>query len=319
MSFTDPLSGGPNTNVMVSVIICCYNSSSKIRKVLLHLSQQVVPDAWDWEVVIVDNACDDETSKLAEEYWKEFHINTLLRVVHEGQPGLAHARKAGMTNTDSKYVIFCDDDNLLDRDYLYNVVDLMESDPTIGAVGGSSTAVFEQDALVPHWFNSSADNYAVGRQYPESTHLGCNNLLWGAGLGIRAEPVRNIYRMGVQSLLPGRSGGKWLAGDDSELCCWIKAAGYGLYYSDSLHFCHFMSSDRLTIKRRNSILKGIKKSSDLISTYLILLSADCYRNNTKSLHSDSGFLTRARTYINLIMYGSRVGKNIRIIKSGAPK
>ncbi|NJN42415.1 MAG: glycosyltransferase [Flammeovirgaceae bacterium] len=53
----------------VSVIICCYNSSSRIEKTLEHLFQQKTNSRLHWEIILVDNASTDQTKATAIKRW----------------------------------------------------------------------------------------------------------------------------------------------------------------------------------------------------------------------------------------------------------
>ncbi len=54
----------------VSVIICCYNSSSRIIPTLQNLVKQRVPNHIPWEVIVVNNASTDNTGEVAKETWQ---------------------------------------------------------------------------------------------------------------------------------------------------------------------------------------------------------------------------------------------------------
>src|SRR5262245_41018784 len=102
----------------VSVIVCCYNSADRLPETLKHIAMQNVPDSILWEVIIVNNNSTDETEKVAISEWSRYHLSVPFKVVNESKPGLNFARKKGVENAGFSLLLFCDDDNWLDEDYL---------------------------------------------------------------------------------------------------------------------------------------------------------------------------------------------------------
>jgi hypothetical protein len=106
----------------VSVVLCCYNSVGRLPETLRHLSMQRLPSGCQWEVLLVDNASQDDTAFVASGLWEDLGRPAPLRIVHEPIPGLSSARNAGIRNACYEYVILCDDDNWLAPDNLLNTL-----------------------------------------------------------------------------------------------------------------------------------------------------------------------------------------------------
>ncbi len=49
----------------VSIIICCYNSERRLPETLAHLFTQQVSEDIPWEIIVVNNASSDATSRIA--------------------------------------------------------------------------------------------------------------------------------------------------------------------------------------------------------------------------------------------------------------
>src|ERR1700749_4875751 len=146
----------------VSVILCCYNSSGRITATLTHLAQQVVPDDFSWEVILIDNASTDNTAETALSIWNQLQHNHVdLRIINEPTPGQVFARKKGVSESKYDCIVFCDDDNWFDKNYVYTAYCRMESDPSIGVAGGQNFPVSDVDAY-PLWFEEHKDKYATG-------------------------------------------------------------------------------------------------------------------------------------------------------------
>jgi glycosyltransferase involved in cell wall biosynthesis len=253
------------------LIVCCYNSEERLSQTLRHLSAQVVPLGFRWEIVLVDNASTDSTSVSAKSIWTELGFVAPMSIVHEPKAGLAHARKAGVLQSRYDTIIFCDDDNWLDKDYVVNATTIMHENPSVGVAGGSHTPAWEGAAQFPCWFFSCADMYAVGIQGENSGDITKRGYLWGAGMVIRASLLRNLYANGIEPLLLGRSSKVLLSGDDSEICNWYLLAGFRLWYDTRLQLTHFIPSNRQTLEYVSGLRKGFAAAEPILRVYQLLI------------------------------------------------
>ncbi|MBK8553006.1 MAG: glycosyltransferase family 2 protein [Ignavibacteria bacterium] len=104
---------------------------------------QNVPDDIPWEVIVVDNASTDNT-EAAQKIWDKYNCLASFKVVKEQEPGLSAARLKGFNTAKYEYVVLCDDDNRLQKDFVKNAYDIMRSNDEIGVLGGQSKAEFDK-------------------------------------------------------------------------------------------------------------------------------------------------------------------------------
>src|SRR5258708_22362717 len=165
----------------VSVIVCCFNSSLRLHETLLHLSLQKTSESLLWEIVLVDNASTDNTKEVARRNWKEYGKSSVpLKIIDQPIQGLSFARAKGIEVSAYDILIFCDDDNWLESNYVQNAFSLVNSDLHIGALGGTGMAVNDSD--LPTWFDKykySFACYAQGESDGELTNP--TAALYGAG------------------------------------------------------------------------------------------------------------------------------------------
>jgi glycosyltransferase involved in cell wall biosynthesis len=251
-------------NIDISIIICCYNSSNRIKPTLEHIARQELVGS-SCELVLVDNNCSDNTVDVAQAIWKECGSPFMLTIVEEKEPGLSNARKAGVMAAQGEIIVFCDDDNWLEKKYLLIANDILNYNPRIGILGGQSIAVSEIDP--PEWFEEKKAGYAVGRQSEQSGDITNRGYIWGAGAVLRTEILIDIYNSNINSLLSGRKGKKLLAGDDSEICKWYILLGFQLWYDDRLKFKHFIPNERLTEDYVKKLREGFANSADILKAY----------------------------------------------------
>lgn len=229
----------------ISVIICCYNSSSQLPQTIRHLATQTIPDSLHCEIILVNNASTDNTVEVAQTEWAKYSSSPLtFKVVHESQPGLSYARQKGINEAKYDYLLFCDDDNWLLPDYLKTGFSILENDKSIGGLGGLGVAEF--GGPKPDWFDQYAMYYAVGKQAPTSGDLSrCRGWVYGAGCFIRREALNSLSDYDFIS--SDRKGASLSSGGDIELCYFILLNGYKIWYDERLVFVHYIDGRRLSI------------------------------------------------------------------------
>ena len=199
-----------------------------------------------YEVILVDNCCTDDTVRVAKNIMRDSQIE--LHIVQESEPGLMFARRRGIKEVKYEYVIFCDDDNILCPNYVSTMACFLDNMPDVGAIGGKGIAEFctEPAKIV----KNNLECYAVGSQ------LKHKDWLFGAGLALRTELVREIYN-NQQCFLMGRTGKNLLSGDDTELVMSVVLRGYNTYATDEITYIHVLKENRLTEEYFFRLRKGL--------------------------------------------------------------
>ncbi|MEQ9859650.1 glycosyltransferase family 2 protein [Pectobacterium cacticida] len=221
----------------ISIILCCFNSSSRITNTLYHLFDALKCYDGCAEIILVDNNSTDDTANVAKNLLSGPLNITPFKIVEEPKPGLAHARKRGLLSALYDIVLFCDDDNWLLPGYLARINEIFQ-DQTIAAVGGRGIPV--ADMPIPEWFFDNLDAYACSLQKT-------NSALYGAALAIRKRVMCDFYHSEKSSRLVGRTGENLDSGEDNLLCNYVKAQGYTLY-AENHTFIHYMDKKRLEPK-----------------------------------------------------------------------
>jgi glycosyltransferase involved in cell wall biosynthesis len=224
----------------ISVIICCFNSAKRIGETLEFLFQQKTPSSLLWEIIVVNNASTDNTEEMIFKLSGK-DSQSRLRLVNEPAPGLAKARKKGVDTSRYDLLIFCDDDNHLEPDYLAQAFQLMSQNLEIGVGGG---LVKPKLPFYPgKWIEANYAALAIGQQSIESGYV---DWVFGAGMVFRKEIFNKLKEKGITLMLSGRIGSKQTSGDDAEMCRLASFIGYRIYYSNKLILHHQISAHRLT-------------------------------------------------------------------------
>lgn len=129
----------------ISVIIACYNSSLLLRETIECIALQN-HDNINVELIIVDNASDDNTYELALKYCKEL-LNITYRVEQQNVKGKNAALSLGYRLCRYSYVLICDDDNRLEPNYVKTAFAIMEANVSIGALGGIGYPILKNRLL----------------------------------------------------------------------------------------------------------------------------------------------------------------------------
>jgi glycosyltransferase involved in cell wall biosynthesis len=256
----------------VSVIVCCYNSALRLQQTLQYLSLQQLKNNVCCEIIVVDNNSTDNTAVEAQRIWNILQSDIPFKVVAEPQPGLSAARKKGVDTASFDYIIFCDDDNWLDKNYVQVVYDFFEVNAEYAVVGGQISPAFEEGFIVPDWFEEYKSGYAIGEQGKEGDRTAWG-LIWGAGIGLRKLVYKSVINETLPSLLSDRKGKELSSGGDSEMCLRIVIAGYKLYYTRQLQLKHFLPSNRLEESYRIKLWTAFAESNKILSKYYLYIGA----------------------------------------------
>ena len=251
----------------VSVVVCCFNSAARLPDTLRHLAGQMIPAGLSWEVILVNNASTDDTSQRAIMLWQQFLPgSTALRVIDEPLAGQMHARRTGVRSASYETIIFCDDDNWLDANYVARAAQMMDKDQRIGAGGGQNRPVTDAEKY-PEWFETYKDKYAIGIPAPDSGDVTWKGFVLGAGLVTRRSIFLAVFDPKYPSLLNGRNGEQLNTGDDFEFCKRLLLWNYTLYYDEQMHLAHFIPKERLTIAYRDRLMAGILQAGKVLEQY----------------------------------------------------
>lgn len=126
-------------NLSFTVALCTHNHADRLERTLADLAAIDVPKA-AWELLVIDNASRDATPQLlARHIWP---AGWQVRVVHEDKLGLSNARNRAIREARGEYLVFIDDDETPDRDWLCALERLVETHAP-DAFGGRIRVLFE--------------------------------------------------------------------------------------------------------------------------------------------------------------------------------
>jgi glycosyltransferase involved in cell wall biosynthesis len=241
----------------VSIIICCYNSANRIVPTLEYLARQNLSNV-SCELIIVDNNCSDDTVDVARATWSSLGEPISMVLVSQNLPGQSNARKTGVIAAKGELIVFCDDDNWLDENYVLFAHEVMNSNKEIGVLAGQSRAV--SNIEIPTWFYTHYGNYACGVLGLHSGDISSRLWVWGAGMVLRKSFMMDLYSK-YTHITNGRTKDSMESSDDVEICCWHILEKKQIWYDNRLELMHYMPPNRLTIENAEKQFKGQYESS----------------------------------------------------------
>ena len=129
---------------MVSIILCTHNPrASYLGRSLGGLRQQSLPLS-EWELLLIDNRSDEPLIESIDLTW-----HNQARVIREEKLGLTPARLRGIRESAGDILVFVDDDNVVDSNFLEEVMRVAKERPFLGSWSGQCRAEFEETP--PEW------------------------------------------------------------------------------------------------------------------------------------------------------------------------
>ena len=108
-----------NKQEKVSIIVPLYNVEKYVEQCLKTLINQSYNN---YEIILIDDGSTDDTLKICE----KFKSNSKIKLLTQKNQGVSKTRNRGIIESNGKYVMFVDSDDLVDRDYVKDLVECLE-------------------------------------------------------------------------------------------------------------------------------------------------------------------------------------------------
>ncbi|QNE15587.1 glycosyltransferase family 2 protein [Pseudarthrobacter sp. NBSH8] len=126
------LSAAPDAGgIDFSIVIPCLNGETTLRRQLSALVSQSFHGRY--EVLVADNGSTDSTVSIIEDFERRYPW--VRRVDAGGRKGINHARNRGIDESGGNFILFCDSDDEVDRDWLQEMASSVSNGSV--AVGGT--------------------------------------------------------------------------------------------------------------------------------------------------------------------------------------
>ena len=263
---------------MITLIICTYNREKYIGPLLDSIAKNDYPTT-DYEIVLVDNNCTDNTRGVCEQF-AATHPDITLRYVVETEQGLSAARNKGIKEAKGDIIIYVDDDALVDADYIRIYAEHFAAHSETMAAGGPIEPLYETEepkwmspytkALLTAWMNYG-DKV---REYPNGRYPGGGNAAY-----------RKVVfdKVGLFNTELGRKGSALLASEEKDIFDKMKAQGMQVLYLHTPLLHHIIPQAKLEEDYFNRLTLQIGRSERMRTRaiskgkYLKRLFSECIK------------------------------------------
>jgi glycosyltransferase involved in cell wall biosynthesis len=139
----------------VSVVIPCYNSARFVGHAVRSALQQTVADL---DVIVVNDGSTDDLAAALAPYLAQ------IRVIHQKNGGLSHARNTGIEASDSEYIAYLDADDAWHPEKIARQLSTFDADPDVDLVHTGVRYIGPDGALLERektfWFDPNEMSYA---------------------------------------------------------------------------------------------------------------------------------------------------------------
>lgn len=138
---------------LISVIIVTHNRE---RDINLCLTSVFKSNYDNYEVIVVDNASNDNTVEVLEKNY----CNKIKLIKSDKNLMAGGGRNEGIKHAQGEYLCFVDSDNIVDKNFLTELVKLAESDEEIGFVGPKMYYLKDQKRI---WYAGAEINLLTSK------------------------------------------------------------------------------------------------------------------------------------------------------------
>lgn len=223
----------------LSVIVCTYNRCHLLEGNLEALACQVTPPELNWEVVVIDNNCTDNTAGVVNEALKNFFVP--LRRVIETKQGLSNARNRGIVEAQGRYLVFTDDDTRPLPQWVEMIWKTFEQEHCDAVAG---RVELDLPLARPKWLIDDLLSSLAHADYgPAMRRL---SVLEEPPLGANMAFARGVFeRVGNFDPGLGRIGKKLLGGEETDFYERMLAAGFKVLYQPRATMRHAVEAERV--------------------------------------------------------------------------
>lgn len=237
--------------MFLTVCICTWNRARLLDLTLDSFFKLQIPKNIEWELLIVNNNCNDETDEVIAKHAVKLPIRRLF----EAHPGKSYALNHAIREAKGEYILWTDDDALVDPNWVRAYAEAFSRWPDASIFGGPVKPWFSTDP--PNWLNeetlpSLASIYAIvdyGEEYSELTY---GKLPYGVNMAVRhKEQSDYLYDTNI-----GPRPNSELRGEETALMIeMLKDGAKGRWVSEAV-VNHYVPQERLTTRFIRKYYRG---------------------------------------------------------------
>jgi glycosyltransferase involved in cell wall biosynthesis len=239
--------------MFITVAICTFNRADSLRRTLDSLGALELPTGLAWELVVVNNKSTDHTDDVIGEYWGRLPVRREL----EPRPGLSNARNRAIDVAKGEYIVWTDDDVVVDPGWLRAYAEAFRRWPEAAVFGGRIIPRYETPAA--KWVLESeavlGGPYAI-RDFGEESQLSIESKIgfpYGANFAIRAKEQRAFLYNPDLGLAPNRR----RLDDETDVIKRVLRSGAQGYWIPGALVEHCIGKERQTVRYVSEFFGGL--------------------------------------------------------------
>lgn len=294
-------------NPLVSIIIVNWNARQYLKGCIESLENQTYKD---FEIILVDNDSSDDSVKFVEEIFPRVQI-----IKNKSNMGFAEGNNIGIRNSKGFLIALFNPDAVADKNWLLNLVSVLQSSDNIAAVSGKIFYLgdqFGKDAVFCTWAKIDSRTAMPYNFYDDEPYSKVDYLS-GAAMIMKKSAIDKVGLLDTDY---------FMYFEETDWCARIIRAGYDLIYTPNAIAWHVVSAlvsdshKKIYYMERSRIRFAIKNFDFLylpiFSFYFILESAFVFLRDIKNKN-----FSRSKIRIRAILWNlSHVGNTLQSRKKG---
>ena len=239
----------------LSVVICSYNRGKYLPMVLNSLQAQDY-SCLSYEIILINNNSTDNTDEIIRTYQEANPELPLIYVIEYNQ-GISYARNRGVETAKGDIIVFIDDDETVESDFLASVNDFFTQYKDAGISSGPVIPVYETEK--PKWLSHFTMRLITGAyDKGKSIKLLGNKDYPGTGHACFRKSL--FVKYGAFDVTLGRKGNSLMGAEDKDFFLRLMNGGEKCYYLPSAKIYHHIPDSKLTDDFFRKITYSIGKS-----------------------------------------------------------
>ena len=234
----------------ITIAICTWNRSELLRQTLEQMTRLHIPSAVTWEVLVVNNNSTDATDAVVDSFRDRLPVRRLFQPT----PGKSHALNLAVKEATGDYILWTDDDVLVDEQWLAEYCRAFDRWPDAAVFGGTIEPWFAGSP--PDWLRRTVHRlrgvYAVHQLAPAPAPLTADLLPYGANMAVR---TANQRLFAYDTSLGPRPDSPF-GGEETALVRAMLASGEKGWWVPGARVRHFIAEHRQSIRYVRNYFRG---------------------------------------------------------------
>lgn len=234
----------------ITVAICTWNRCALLEKTLSAMQSLASPGNHAWDLLVVDNNSSDDTPGVVDSFRDKLPIRCFL----EKKQGLSNARNAAIEQSDCDFLIWTDDDVIVDPGWLLHYSEAFERWPNAAVFGGKVLPWFE--VTPPDWLTENmkvlSSSYALRDLGDEERVLSDSEYPFGANMAFRRDAFNDLK---FDPEL-GRIKNNLIGGEEVQVISELRSRGADVVWVPACSVEHYLPKSRMSLAYVRSYFVG---------------------------------------------------------------